>query len=642
MSKGGGVLESIFSILTLIFIPLLFIWEYILYILAALIAISVIGFIVYKLLKKRDLAISNKKREEKLRQKEEEERKLKELEAKQEEERRLKELEAKQEEERKLKELEAKEEEERRLKELEAKQEEVRKLKELEAKQEEERRQKELLRRIEERREREIAEERRRIAEEERNLSFKLMSLGAEYKLEDNKVYITGKDDVDLLELLYYGKLLNSIVKGKRPITYEIFDRENKLITNILYEEIETKTGLCFVCNIRFAEGAPAIVIKKEFFSDCCYITKAYTYCYIQNRKIKNEEKEWERIIDSGVENINDIKPTATNVEEYVLDILNQSNYYSLFAKEIDVVHKNQSIVINYKLPNKEDFLTIKEYKYNVKSNEITSKLYPENYVAKAYETALYSICLRSIYETYYLTQEDSVNRVTFNGYINHINRSVGKMESKYIVSLSVTREQYNNLEIRGIDPKLCFKSLKGVSASKLADIVAITPIINFDKNDKRFIENKNVDLSPRTNLAAIEWTEFEQLVRELFELEFSKVGGEVKVTQTSRDGGIDAIIYDPDPLRGGKIVVQAKRYTNTVGVSAVRDLYGTVINEGANAGILITTSDYGNDSYEFAQNKPLKLLNGGHLLGLLEKHGRQAYINIKEAKEFINNSQHR
>ena len=70
-----------------------------------------------------------------------------------------------------------------------------------------------------------------------------------------------------------------------------------------------------------------------------------------------------------------------------------------------------------------------------------------------------------------------------------------------------------------------------------------------------------------------------------------------------------------------------------------MRDLYGTVINEGPNSGILITTSDYGHDSYEFAKDKPLKLLNGGHLLGLLEKHGKQAYINIKEAKDIINNN---
>ena len=39
-------------------------------------------------------------------------------------------------------------------------------------------------------------------------------------------------------------------------------------------------------------------------------------------------------------------------------------------------------------------------------------------------------------------------------------------------------------------------------------------------------------------------------------------------------------------PVIGGKVVVQAKRYKNTVGVSAVRDLFGTMHNEGAAKGI--------------------------------------------------------
>lgn len=116
-------------------------------------------------------------------------------------------------------------------------------------------------------------------------------------------------------------------------------------------------------------------------------------------------------------------------------------------------------------------------------------------------------------------------------------------------------------------------------------------------------MQERQVITHQGTNLAAMHWEDFEQFVRELFELEFAQNGGEVKVTQASRDGGVDAVIFDPDPLRGGKIVIQAKRYTNTVGVSAVRDLYGTVINEGANTGILITTSDYGHDSYEFAKD---------------------------------------
>jgi len=130
-----------------------------------------------------------------------------------------------------------------------------------------------------------------------------------------------------------------------------------------------------------------------------------------------------------------------------------------------------------------------------------------------------------------------------------------------------------------------------------------------------------------------MDWEDFEHLIREVFELEFASNGGEVKVTQSSRDGGVDAIAFDPDPIRGGKIIIQAKCYTNTVGVSAVRDLYGTVMNEGAIKGVLVTTSDYGPDSYDFAKGKPLTLLNGGNLLSMLEKHNRKAKIDIQDAK---------
>ena len=93
-------------------------------------------------------------------------------------------------------------------------------------------------------------------------------------------------------------------------------------------------------------------------------------------------------------------------------------------------------------------------------------------------------------------------------------------------------------------------------------------------------------------------------------------------------------MIFDPDPIRGGKIIIQAKRYTNVVGVSAVRDLYGTLLNEGAMKGILVTTSYYGNDAYNFAEGKPIQLINGAQLLGLLEKHGHKARINLQEAKD--------
>ena len=60
-------------------------------------------------------------------------------------------------------------------------------------------------------------------------------------------------------------------------------------------------------------------------------------------------------------------------------------------------------------------------------------------------------------------------------------------------------------------------------------------------------------------------------------------------------------------------------------------------MNEGATKGILVTTSNYGNDAYEFAKGKPLTLMNGANLLFLLEKHGHRAKIDLKEAKEMKN-----
>lgn len=67
------------------------------------------------------------------------------------------------------------------------------------------------------------------------------------------------------------------------------------------------------------------------------------------------------------------------------------------------------------------------------------------------------------------------------------------------------------------------------------------------------------------------------------------------------------------------------------MGVSAVRDLYGTMMNEGASKGILVTTSGYGPDAFNFASDKPIELVDGGGLLFLLQEIGTQARIIFPE-----------
>ena len=222
-----------------------------------------------------------------------------------------------------------------------------------------------------------------------------------------------------------------------------------------------------------------------------------------------------------------------------------------------------------------------------------------------------------------------------FNGWVNSIDKATGKEVIGCVLSIQASKPEFMDINLANVDPKACFKKLKGVSAANSTALQPVRPILQLNKDDKRFVPAYGVAdaLDDSSNLAAMNWEDFEHLIRELFEKEFSTDGGEVKITQASRDGGVDAIVFDPDPIRGGKIVIQAKRYTNTVSVSAVRDLFGTVHNEGANKGILVTTADYGPDAYEFAKGKPLTLISGSELLYLLAKHGHRARIDLMEAR---------
>src|SRR5580658_9590404 len=106
---------------------------------------------------------------------------------------------------------------------------------------------------------------------------------------------------------------------------------------------------------------------------------------------------------------------------------------------------------------------------------------------------------------------------------------------------------------------------------------------------DERFIADVNVigEIDHRRNLMELTPSQFEALISNLFQ----HMGLDTKLTRASRDGGVDCVAYDSRPVLGGKVVIQAKRYKNTVGVSAVRDLFGTLHNEGASKGILVTTS---------------------------------------------------
>ena len=88
---------------------------------------------------------------------------------------------------------------------------------------------------------------------------------------------------------------------------------------------------------------------------------------------------------------------------------------------------------------------------------------------------------------------------------------------------------------------------------------------------------------------------EYEELVAELL----NDMGYDVTLTPATRDGGKDILASFRTDCGEFLCLVEAKRYRQDrkIGVSLVRELYGTLCDYQANSGMLVTTSSYSKDA---------------------------------------------
>jgi hypothetical protein len=98
-------------------------------------------------------------------------------------------------------------------------------------------------------------------------------------------------------------------------------------------------------------------------------------------------------------------------------------------------------------------------------------------------------------------------------------------------------------------------------------------------------------------------------------------MGFDANVTEVTADGGIDIVATRSDPVASGRYIVQCKDWQNKVGVTVIRELYGVVIAEDANKGVLITSSEFTSSAVAFAEGKRLELIDGQALQSLVSKY---------------------
>lgn len=126
-----------------------------------------------------------------------------------------------------------------------------------------------------------------------------------------------------------------------------------------------------------------------------------------------------------------------------------------------------------------------------------------------------------------------------------------------------------------------------------------------------KFIEIKQ----PRALLLNLNPEQFEWLIEELYE----KMGYRTELTPYHKDGGVDIIAEKDELGNKEKIFIQCKRYKNKIGVNAIRELRGVVIDQKVNKGVLICCSDFTRGAIK--EKASLELIGYKELNKLLNAH---------------------
>jgi restriction system protein len=289
--------------------------------------------------------------------------------------------------------------------------------------------------------------------------------------------------------------------------------------------------------------------------------------------------------------------------------------------RKIAFVQEAKQLVVEFDLPLFSDAIpTAEKYRYVRRTNDVVEAKRSERARHSLYSSIIAQTALRHLYDIFHADKQEIVETVVLNAHVSTIDPATGHPIHPCLVSVRTNRERFLDLDLRYVDPASCLKDLRASISNQPGELVAVKPILEFNMIDPRFVQEADIlsSLDRRPNLMELSPSEFESLITNLF----AQMGLETKLTQPSRDGGVDCVAYDSRPVLGGKVVIQAKRYKNTVGVSAVRDLFGTLHNEGASKGILVTTSGFGKAAFEFANGKPIELITGSNLLYLLKEYG--------------------
>ncbi|MFJ2788399.1 MULTISPECIES: restriction endonuclease [unclassified Streptomyces] len=307
-----------------------------------------------------------------------------------------------------------------------------------------------------------------------------------------------------------------------------------------------------------------------------------------------------------------------TVVEFFSAVLFSSTAWPEGFPREVSAAYDRgaRALVLDWDLPGYDVVPAAKGVKYLSGTDQEKEVPRPVTQRRALYRDVLAQSALLAVRELFAADRSGALRKVVLNGYVDGVDPATGLAARICLASVAVGRPAFDALNLELVSAVDCLTgALAGRLSAKPDERTPVVPLLTPDQVGTDVVFQGDGE---EPDLLAMDPIAFEGLVAELFRAR----GLQAVTTRRSNDGGVDVEALDPDPISGGSIVVQVKRYRNTVPPTAVRDLFGTVQGAGANKGVLVTTSRFGPGSYTFANGKPLTLISGTELVDLLHQHG--------------------
>jgi restriction system protein len=195
------------------------------------------------------------------------------------------------------------------------------------------------------------------------------------------------------------------------------------------------------------------------------------------------------------------------SITEYCEMVLHNSEYPDSFPCDAVVAYipETRTAVVDYSLPDISALPTLKEVKYIAARDAFQNVAVSETWLNRTYDSVLYQIALRTLYELFQADTVNAIDSIVLNGWVTSTDKAIGKQVTGCVLSVHAMKSEFMDVNLDQVEPKACFKKLKGVSAAKLTALQPIRPILQLNKEDKRFISAYGVadTLDNSSNLAA-------------------------------------------------------------------------------------------------------------------------------------------